>query len=72
MTQHNNLFIKQSKRLFVLFDASLKVHDIRLVTHGEEPKIFIRLGFYLQNQKLSEFELGVEIQRQVYEKNWSL
>ena len=56
MTQHNNLFIKQSKKIIRSFDASLKVHDIRLVTHGEEPKILFDLVLPTES-KLSEFEL---------------
>lgn len=61
-------FVHQTiKKIIRSFDASLKVHDIRLVTHGEEPKILFDLVLPAES-KLSEFELGVEIQRQVYEK----
>ena len=61
-------FVHQTiKKIIRSFDASLKVHDIRLVTHGEEPKILFDLVLPTES-KLSEFELGVEIQRQVYEK----
>lgn len=61
-------FVHQTiKKIIRSFDASLKVHDIRLVTYGEEPKILFDLVLPTES-KLSEFELGVEIQRQVYEK----
>ncbi|MFS1130976.1 cation diffusion facilitator family transporter [Enterococcus faecalis] len=61
-------FVHQTiKKIIRSFGASLKVHDIRLVTHGEEPKILFDLVLPTES-KLSEFELGVEIQRQVYEK----